>query len=117
MLSPRHGTEHDRRRDMDPVEFRPDGYKYSLDEACCRYPKIPTMQPPGTLKNLIEYTTLAATTAQAIGTSAQVPFLPSTAALTLAILKCAQVSRTLPYFTWADFHSLSDRIGMNVLNC
>ncbi|KAJ7246446.1 hypothetical protein C8J57DRAFT_1241496 [Mycena rebaudengoi] len=52
------------------------------------------MQPPGTLKNLIEYTTLAATTAQAIGTSAQVPFLPSTAALTLAILKCAQSVRS-----------------------
>jgi hypothetical protein len=50
------------------------------------------MQPSAEFKNLIEYTTLAATTAKEIAQIASVPFLGSTSALTLAIVKCAEVS-------------------------
>jgi hypothetical protein len=53
---------------------------------------MPPMQPSTKFKNLIEYTTLAATTAQQIAQTASVPFLGSTSALTLSILKCVEVS-------------------------
>jgi hypothetical protein len=50
------------------------------------------MQPSTKFKNLIEYTTLTATTAKEIAQTAGVPFLGSTSALTLSILKCLEVS-------------------------
>jgi hypothetical protein len=53
---------------------------------------MPPMQPSTKLKILIEYTTLAATTAKEVAQFASVPFLGSTSALTLSILKCLEVS-------------------------
>jgi hypothetical protein len=50
------------------------------------------MQPSTKFKNLIEYTTLAATIGKEIAQTASVPFLGSTSALTLAIVKCVEVS-------------------------
>jgi hypothetical protein len=50
------------------------------------------MQPSTKFKNLIEYTSLAATTVQEIAQTAGVPFLGSTSVLTLSIVKCVQVS-------------------------
>jgi hypothetical protein len=49
----------------------------------------PTMH----LDRLIEYTTLAATTAAEMANTFQVPFLASTATLVLSILNCVEVSR------------------------
>jgi hypothetical protein len=49
------------------------------------------MEPSATLKNTIQYTVLAATTVQKIAVSTGVPFLASTAALTLSILEYVQV--------------------------
>ncbi|KAJ7280999.1 P-loop containing nucleoside triphosphate hydrolase protein, partial [Mycena rebaudengoi] len=51
---------------------------------------MPPVQPPTKVKNLIAYTTLAATTAQEIAKTTQVPFLVSTSALTLSIVKCVE---------------------------
>jgi hypothetical protein len=51
------------------------------------------MPPSAVLKTLIEYTTLTAKTVQNITEATQVPFLAATAALTLAILECVDVSR------------------------
>jgi hypothetical protein len=53
---------------------------------------MPTMPTTANFKNLIEYITLAATTAQNIAETAKVPFLGSTAALCLSITKCIEVS-------------------------
>jgi hypothetical protein len=53
---------------------------------------MPPMQPSTKFKNLIEYTTLAANTAQEIAQTTGVPFLGSTSALTLSIVKCVEVS-------------------------
>ncbi|KAJ7267086.1 P-loop containing nucleoside triphosphate hydrolase protein [Mycena rebaudengoi] len=44
-------------------------------------------------KNIIQYTILAATTAKNIAETAKVPFLGSTVALTLSILKCIEATR------------------------
>jgi hypothetical protein len=46
-------------------------------------------------KNIIQYTILAATTANNIAETAKVPFLGSTVALTLSILKCIEVIQFL----------------------
>ncbi|KAJ7263818.1 hypothetical protein C8J57DRAFT_1512627 [Mycena rebaudengoi] len=51
---------------------------------------MPPMQPSTKFKNLIEYTTLAANTAQEIAQTTGVPFLGSTSALTLSIVKCVE---------------------------
>jgi hypothetical protein len=56
---------------------------------------MPTMPTAANFKNLIEYTSLAATTAETIADGTQVPFLGSTAALSLSILKCIEVGRFL----------------------
>ncbi|KAJ7245853.1 P-loop containing nucleoside triphosphate hydrolase protein [Mycena rebaudengoi] len=48
-------------------------------------------------KNLIEYTTLAATTAQKIAETAKVPFLGSTTALSLSILKYIEIKQKEEY--------------------
>ncbi|KAJ7218200.1 hypothetical protein C8J57DRAFT_1482861 [Mycena rebaudengoi] len=50
--------------------------------------------PTANFKNLIRYTTLAATTAKNIGETTQVPFLCSTAALSFSILKCIETTRS-----------------------
>ncbi|KAJ7277472.1 hypothetical protein C8J57DRAFT_1466013 [Mycena rebaudengoi] len=52
------------------------------------------MEPSATLKNTIQYTVLAATTVQKIAVSTGVPFLASTAALTLSILEYVQLYST-----------------------
>ncbi|KAJ7218194.1 hypothetical protein C8J57DRAFT_1598276 [Mycena rebaudengoi] len=52
------------------------------------------MPTTANFKNLIQYTTLAATTAKNIGETTQVPFLCSTAALCLSILKCIETTRS-----------------------
>ncbi|KAJ7239239.1 hypothetical protein C8J57DRAFT_1478415 [Mycena rebaudengoi] len=52
------------------------------------------MPTTGNFKNLIEYITLAATTAQNIAETAKVPFLGSTAALCLSITKSVQTIRS-----------------------
>jgi Na+-transporting methylmalonyl-CoA/oxaloacetate decarboxylase beta subunit len=58
-----------------------------------RYPskQMPTMFSSAISKNLIQYTSHAATTAKQIADSSQVPFLGSTAVLTLSILKSVEV--------------------------
>ncbi|KAJ7212848.1 P-loop containing nucleoside triphosphate hydrolase protein, partial [Mycena rebaudengoi] len=52
------------------------------------------MPTTANFKNLIQYTTLAATTARNIGETTQVPFLCSTAALCFSILKCIETTRS-----------------------
>ncbi|KAJ7233076.1 hypothetical protein C8J57DRAFT_1578277 [Mycena rebaudengoi] len=52
------------------------------------------MPTAGNFKNLLEYITLAATTAQNIAETAKVPFLGSTAALCLSITKSVQTIRS-----------------------
>ncbi|KAJ7266710.1 hypothetical protein C8J57DRAFT_1617923 [Mycena rebaudengoi] len=52
------------------------------------------MPTTANFKNLIQYTTLAATTAKNIGETTQVPFLISTAALSFSILKCIETTRS-----------------------
>ncbi|KAJ7247015.1 hypothetical protein C8J57DRAFT_1724666 [Mycena rebaudengoi] len=52
------------------------------------------MPTTANFKNLIQYTTLAATTAKDIGETYQVPFLVSTAALSFSILKCIETTRS-----------------------
>jgi hypothetical protein len=52
------------------------------------------MKVPTHLENLIQYTTVAASTVEDIAGSFQIPFLSSAAALTLAILKGVEVSLT-----------------------
>jgi hypothetical protein len=54
------------------------------------------MPTTANFKNLIQYTSLAATTAKNIAEAAKVPFLGSTAALSLSILRCIEVSRFQP---------------------
>jgi hypothetical protein len=54
---------------------------------------MPTMPTATNFKHLIQYTILAATTAQNIAERDQVPFLRSTAALSLSITKSVEVSR------------------------
>jgi hypothetical protein len=63
---------------------------------------MPPQHPSATLKDLIQYTTLAATAAKKIADSAAAPFLGSAAALTLSILNCVTVSRCLTTFPRAD---------------
>jgi hypothetical protein len=53
---------------------------------------MPPIQASTKFKDLIEYTTLAATTAKEITQISSVPFLGSTSALALAIVKCVEVS-------------------------
>ncbi|KAJ7288873.1 hypothetical protein C8J57DRAFT_1495134 [Mycena rebaudengoi] len=52
------------------------------------------MQPSTSFKNLIQYATIAATTTKEMADSARVPFLGSTAALSLSILKCVESVRS-----------------------
>ncbi|KAJ7084666.1 hypothetical protein C8R44DRAFT_894111 [Mycena epipterygia] len=52
------------------------------------------MQSPTQLDNVIEYTKLAASTAKEISDVAQIPFLSSTASLSLAILGCVESVRS-----------------------
>ncbi|KAJ7234460.1 hypothetical protein C8J57DRAFT_1729097 [Mycena rebaudengoi] len=52
------------------------------------------MPTTANFKNLIQYTTLAATTAKNIGETTQVPFLVSTATLSFSILKCIETTRS-----------------------
>jgi hypothetical protein len=53
---------------------------------------MPTMPTTANFKNLIQYTILAATAAQNIAETDQVPFLRSTAALSLSITKSVEAS-------------------------
>ncbi|KAJ7275685.1 hypothetical protein C8J57DRAFT_1466432 [Mycena rebaudengoi] len=52
------------------------------------------MKVPTQLENLIQYTTVAASTVDEIAGSFQIPFLSSAAALTLSILKCVEAVRS-----------------------
>ncbi|KAJ7243469.1 hypothetical protein C8J57DRAFT_1243416 [Mycena rebaudengoi] len=52
------------------------------------------MKVPAQLENLIQYTTVAASTAEEIAGSFQIPFLSSATALTLSILKCVEAVRS-----------------------
>ncbi|KAJ7209929.1 hypothetical protein C8J57DRAFT_1733705 [Mycena rebaudengoi] len=52
------------------------------------------MPTTANFKNLIQYTTLAATTAKNIGETTQVPFLVSTATLSFSSLKCIETTRS-----------------------
>ncbi|KAJ7252445.1 hypothetical protein C8J57DRAFT_1474117 [Mycena rebaudengoi] len=52
------------------------------------------MKVPTQLENLIQYTTVAASTVEGIAGSLQIPFLSSVAALTLSILKCVEAVRS-----------------------
>ncbi|KAJ7277237.1 P-loop containing nucleoside triphosphate hydrolase protein, partial [Mycena rebaudengoi] len=52
------------------------------------------MKVPTHLENLIQYTTVAASTVEEIAGSFQIPFLSSVAALTLSILKCVEAVRS-----------------------
>jgi hypothetical protein len=52
-----------------------------------------------TLTTLIHYTTIAATAIKDMAESAAIPFLGSTAALSLSVLKCVEVSDT-SYSWW-----------------
>jgi hypothetical protein len=67
------------------------------------------MQPSTSFENLIQYATIAATTTKEIADSARVPFLGSTAALSLSILKCVEISIQIvvPFFGLTR-NSLSD---------
>jgi hypothetical protein len=62
------------------------------------------MPTTANFKNLIQYTTLAATTAENIGETSQVPFLCSTAALSFSILKCIEVIQFC-----GDWHSIQQK--------
>jgi hypothetical protein len=66
-------------------------------------PQFPTTAK---FKNLIQYTILAATTVQKIAEITKVPFLVSTAALSLSITKCIEVST----FLWPSAHYLRIQI-------
>jgi hypothetical protein len=50
------------------------------------------MQSSTKIKNLIEYTTLAATAAKEIANTTNIPFLGSASALTLSIVRSVEVS-------------------------
>ncbi|KAJ7265581.1 hypothetical protein C8J57DRAFT_1620523 [Mycena rebaudengoi] len=52
------------------------------------------MKVPTELENLIQYTTVAASTVEGIAGSFQIPFLSSAAVLTLSILKCVEAVRS-----------------------
>ncbi|KAJ6616731.1 hypothetical protein B0H10DRAFT_1948895 [Mycena sp. CBHHK59/15] len=52
------------------------------------------MQQSTRLQNLIQYVTLAASTANEIASAAKVPFLRSTAVLSLSILECVQAVKS-----------------------
>ncbi|KAJ7290263.1 hypothetical protein C8J57DRAFT_1705704 [Mycena rebaudengoi] len=52
------------------------------------------MKVPTQLENLIQYTTVAASTVEGIAGSFQIPFLSSAVALTLSILKCVEAARS-----------------------
>ncbi|KAJ7216916.1 hypothetical protein C8J57DRAFT_1482981, partial [Mycena rebaudengoi] len=52
------------------------------------------MKVPTQLENLIQYTTVAASTVEGIAGSLQIPFLSSVTALTLSILKCVEAVRS-----------------------
>ncbi|KAJ7249358.1 hypothetical protein C8J57DRAFT_1668932, partial [Mycena rebaudengoi] len=52
------------------------------------------MQPSTSLKTLVQYITLAATTTKEFSDSAKIPFLATTAALALAIAKCVESVRS-----------------------
>ncbi|KAJ7264301.1 hypothetical protein C8J57DRAFT_1230769 [Mycena rebaudengoi] len=54
---------------------------------------MPTMPTTAKFKNLIQYTSFAATTAHKIAETAQVPFLVSTSALCLSITKCIETTK------------------------
>jgi hypothetical protein len=49
------------------------------------------MKPPTHFDDLVRYTTLAATTAEEIGGTFEVPFLSTAATLVLSIMKCLEV--------------------------
>jgi hypothetical protein len=67
------------------------------DRVYCRFYHMDllTMQPSIIFKKLLQYVTLAATTAQEIADISQVPFLVSIAALTSSIVKCVEASHPL----------------------
>jgi hypothetical protein len=50
------------------------------------------MKVPTQLENVIQYTTVAVNTVDGIAGAFQIPFLSSTTALTLSILKCVEVN-------------------------
>jgi hypothetical protein len=50
------------------------------------------MPPGANFQNLVQYTTLAATTAKSIGQTYEVPFLAGTATVALSILKLMEVN-------------------------
>ncbi|KAJ7290426.1 hypothetical protein C8J57DRAFT_1611276 [Mycena rebaudengoi] len=52
------------------------------------------MKPPTHFDDLVRYTTLAATTAEEIGGTFEVPFLSTAATLVLSIMKCLESIRT-----------------------
>ncbi|KAJ7254502.1 hypothetical protein C8J57DRAFT_1722081 [Mycena rebaudengoi] len=52
------------------------------------------MKVPTELENLIQYTTVAASTVEEIAASFQIPFLSTAASLTLSILKCVEAVRS-----------------------
>ncbi|KAJ7280848.1 hypothetical protein C8J57DRAFT_1711819 [Mycena rebaudengoi] len=52
------------------------------------------MRVPTQLENIIQYTTVAASTVEEIAGSFQIPFLSSAAALTLSILKCVEAVKS-----------------------
>ncbi|KAJ7244702.1 hypothetical protein C8J57DRAFT_1725593 [Mycena rebaudengoi] len=54
---------------------------------------MPTITTTANFKNLIQYVILAATTAQNIAQTAQVPFLVSTSALCLSITQCIKTTK------------------------
>jgi hypothetical protein len=54
--------------------------------------KDPIMPTPTNIKNVIQYTLLAAATTKNIAEADKVPLLGSTAALALSILNCIEVS-------------------------
>ncbi|KAJ7262875.1 P-loop containing nucleoside triphosphate hydrolase protein [Mycena rebaudengoi] len=57
-------------------------------------PQSPTMKVLIQLENLIQYTTVAATTVEEIAGAFEIPFLTSATALTLSILECVEAVRS-----------------------
>jgi phosphoribosylanthranilate isomerase len=74
------------------------------------------MQPSTKFKNLIEYTTIAATTAKEIANTTNTPFLGSTAALTLSIVKCVEVSPQEYIHKWLE-KNFEQRVHLNKDEC
>jgi hypothetical protein len=64
---------------------------------------------PTTLDQLLQYTTVAASTAREIANITNVPFLQVTAALTVSILSSVQVPFTTNEFTICLLNTLPDR--------